>query len=250
MHHRIQHYKFRKRLAGVAAIALLGGLIAANRRADAHSLGDAGALIEESGAPATAVPEGYDGATTTSVEDVPASPAPDGSEVDYRLPDAPSVSTRSAGEAVSGSEQNQVLEIPQLIEPSSELDPYGASNGSTTLDDNGDGTESGQGDQAQTAELPAEVGSLQDYEEQVIEPPPGMMAYAPGVAALPFARPFGIRPVPKPGAPLNGMIIASPIILPPTSAGPLPSTSPMLMSPRFVAPGYALPGGAWARPRR
>jgi hypothetical protein len=32
-------------------------------------------------------------------------------------------------------------------------------------------------------------------------------------------------------------VVASPMILPPTSSGPFPSTSPMLMTPRFTTPG-------------
>jgi len=59
-----------------------------------------------------------------------------------------------------------------------------------------------------------------------------VILFAPVVSVVRFPRQPLFSPLP-PRPPFGVPMARSPIILPPTSSGPFPSTSPMLMGPRF-----------------
>ena len=151
----------------------------------------------------------------------------------------------SHDESGAGAENGSVLELPQAVNPSTgstvARPPDGASAGAEGNDD--DTAQSDQVGQDTTADsdLPAtadQVGTLEDYENQVAEAPPGVIFFAP-VTAVRFPRPPIFNPAVRP--PFGVPLVTSPIILPPTSSGPFPSTSPMLMAPgpRLMTPRFA-----------
>lgn len=157
-------------------------------------------------------------------------------------PDAAAIPIRGAvapdEESGSASNNDAVLEIPQVINPSNAGAPDQSAN-AEQANGGGNEDEAGQASQAggQTAadedDLAAEanqVGTLQDYQNQASAAPLGPVFFAPGIRIVQFPRLPALNGLSRhpTGIPMAG----SPIILPPTSSGPFPSTSPMLMAPR------------------
>ncbi len=253
MHHRNQHHNLP--LFGVLTIAMLAGLISGSRRVHAQALDKWDSVTAETSGASVASND----TITAKVADVSAVPAAsDDSDMEYALSDAGLASTAPVGEPVPGSENGQVLEIPRVIDSSIDIGDDRASDASiANAASNDDDAAQSQGDQEAAesqdfAGLPDQVGTLQDYESQAAGPPLGVIVSAPGLTVLPFTgRPPGFNPSVMPRTPMiGGTMLTPPIILPPTSVGPFPSTSPMLMAPRFVTPGRAFPAGGWMRARR
>jgi hypothetical protein len=158
---------------------------------------------------------------------------------------ATDVST-AVGSSKGSSGTDQVLELPQLVN----LGNGSSSDQSAENGPSNDGQASPEGDPpglAAADNLPAgpeQLGTLQDYENQASQMPPGVVLLAPGMAFVPLASSLPLnlpfRPLSPPG------VVTSPIIVAPTSGGPLPSTSPMLMAPRIRTFGFAPRGGFMA----
>ena len=143
-------------------------------------------------------------------------------------------------EDASGSDPKNaaVLEIPQVVN----LQSGGTANATAdetpaNLDDDDNTAQSSQ-DEEDTAgdhdlvAIGSQVGTLEDYQNQANEAPlPSAIFSAPIITVTRLPRSPLFNPLPRT---LSGVpMLASPIILPPTSSGPFPSTSPMLMGPRF-----------------
>jgi hypothetical protein len=244
-----QHDKIR--LVGVVTIAMLVGLLAGGRRAHAQASDDSYARasdsplaeptappnaelrsIDASDAPAVSA----DATTVNGTDDSAAPPVSANSDVGY----APSGSATGSEEASgSDSKNGAVLEIPQVVNlPSDSTANAPADEASANLDDDDDDTAQSSQDGEDTAgnhdlaAIGSQVGTLEDYQNQENEaPPPGTIFFAPVVTATHLPPPPLFNPLPRTpsGVPMAG----SPIIIPPTSSGPFPSTSPMLMGPRF-----------------
>ena len=155
---------------------------------------------------------------------------------------APTTGTASNEPSASGSEDGAVLEIPQAVNlqgagaPREETEGAAASNQNDddqTRPSNPAGQETGALDNPATTA--AQVGSLQEYENQANEAPPGPIFFGPGIAVVRFPHPLFFNSPPRPL--VGPRITTSPVILPPTSSGPFPSTSPMLMAPRVGIAG-------------
>ncbi|MBV8054347.1 MAG: hypothetical protein JO071_03805 [Deltaproteobacteria bacterium] len=247
MHHHNQHNKIR--LVGAVALAMLVGLLVGGERAHAQVPDDSSARASDSASAERAiapevepltidtpdVPAVSDDATTANgTDDSAAHPGSANSDVEY----APSVSIMSSDEASgSASANSAVLEIPQVVNLSNgDAANAPADEASANSDGNDDDTaQSGQNgqDTAGGHDLAAtggDVGTLTDYENQAGQTPPHVIFFGPVVRVVPVPRPPLFCPLPRP---LGVPIARSPIILPPSSSGPFPSTSPMLMAPRF-----------------
>jgi hypothetical protein len=239
------NYPFRT-LSGLVGLGLLAGLMYASRPAEAQSLGAGSAEVSNaSGSPADAMGDDHVDADATAVD---RSPAPSGEHDDEGRPGG---DDRMALMHPTAADNGQVLEVPQVLGPADlggenrDQEASGANSDDTPTPDQDD---SGALDEDGTG-VPAEVGSLADYENQATPVPMGVMVYGPGMAAPMFANRLGANRLPLPISP-TGPIMRAPIILPPTSSGPFPSTSPMLMSPGMRSPALPGPGGLWLRSRR
>lgn len=165
----------------------------------------------------------------------PASHNPDGASAPVLGPVAPD------DESGSASKDDAVLEIPQLINPATPSTPNQSGNVQSAAgggnDDNaaqanqaGGQTAPNEDDVAATAD---QVGTLQDYENQEGATPLAPGYFAPGIRIVQFPPLPALNALPR--QPVGIPMAPSPIILPPTSSGPFPSTSPMLMAPRTHA---------------
>jgi hypothetical protein len=220
-----------------------------------------------------APPAASDDATPAAADDAtPAAAVSDHSDADADSPGDSSASPKRDRVGADGSssgaleyeasdeENGQVLEVPQVIDPSSLA---GGSSDGESVDEARDNSQNETDDEAQSEEsaqqategegaVPGEVGTIQDYENQTADAPVGAVLYAPGsVAPITPVGPFGMQRAIG-GPSIGGMLPASPIIIPPTSAGSLISTSPMLMPPRggFARPLGGFPRGGFIRGRR
>jgi hypothetical protein len=249
MHHHNQHDKVR--LVGVVTISMLVGLLAAGRRASAQSLDSSAGVSNASpddrtippdvksltiDAPdAPDLPSASDEATTANDVNVSAAP-PMGDDPDVEA--APSANAVGSDEASgSASENGAVLEIPQVVDlrnggsanvPADEASANPESNDDDTALSSRD-DEDDTGGESDLTDAGGPVGTLADYQNQASEAPPGAIFFAPPMAVVAVPRPPVFNPILRP--PLGMPIVAAPIILPPTSSGPFPSTSPMLMAP-------------------
>jgi hypothetical protein len=177
-----------------------------------------------------------DAITANGTDDSAAYPASAKSDTEY----APSGGAVGSDEASgSNSENSAVLELPQVVNlpnggtANASADEASANRDGNDDDDAAQSSQDGEdtaGDH-DLAAMGSQVGTLNDYENQANEVPPGVILVAPVVGVVRFPRPPLFSPLPRSlfGAPMA----TSPIILPPTSSGPFPSTSPMLMGPRF-----------------
>jgi hypothetical protein len=248
MHYHNQHDKVR--LVGVVTISMLVGLLAAGRRASAQSLDSSAAGVSNASPDDRTIPPGVksptidtpdlpsasdDATTATDVDD--SAPPPMGDNPDAE--DASSANAVGSDEASgSASENGAVLEIPQVVNlrnggsanvPADEASANPESNDDDTAlssQDDGDDT----GGESDLTEAGSPVGTLADYQNQASEAPPGAIFLAPPVGVVAIPRPPLFNPFLRP--PVGAPIVAAPIILPPTSSGSFPSTSPMLMAPR------------------
>jgi hypothetical protein len=230
MDHRNQHHKVG--LIAALSIAILVGL--AGRRACAQSIDDWSAHSTESATiDATDVPAVSDDASSADGnDDSVAHPAADSPKVES----VPAVSAEASDPASSSpSEDGAVLEIPQVVDlqngPAVNQPAEGASaNADGSNADSAQSSQDGHAgdDFGVTAD---QVGTLQDYQSQQGAVPFGPIFFPPGVTIVRFPRQPLYKSLRQPrfGVPMA----APPIILPPTSSGPFPSTSPMLMAPRM-----------------
>ncbi len=266
MHCHNQRDKIR--LVGVVSAALLIGWVAGGRRVDAESLDDSSVCAGEPSVvrsvPADADPltmdiseapaVSDDTITTKSIDDSAAAPVSDNSEVEY----APSSSTAASADADeasgSGSDEGAVLELPRVVNLSTGTTTNRSAGGASASAEGNDDDSAQSGEDGpeiagdnELAAAPDQVGTLEDYENQSDEPL-GTFFFAPAVSVVRFPRPPLFNPPPR--APLGLSVPTSPIILPPTSSGPFPSTSPLLMAPRFATPGGSFPSGGWMGARR
>lgn len=250
MHQHNQHVKIR--LVGLVTIAMLVGMLAGGRRSHAQSLDDSSARANDSAVTEDPIPPGVesvttdtpdapavpdDAITTNSVDDSAAHPLSDSPDGKYARPGNAVGSDEASG---SGSENGAVLELPQVLNLASDgTADRSADRAWASTDGNDEDTAQSSEDEQDLAgdhDLGAttgQVGTLEDYKDQANEAPPGTIFFAPVGTVVGFPRPPLFNPVPRPrfGVP------TSPIILPPTSSGPFPSTSPMLMAPRFATFG-------------
>lgn len=255
-HSRKYRYARLTTLLSVVAVWALALVIAYGPVAKAQSSDDSGLGVEaapgdaESGDDSASVDTSNDWATTASPATAEGS-APTASD-EASAPSGPSDAANDVAEADNG----QTLEVPQVIDPTSLKRQDTSSNEAPNQDDaDADPTQATDPTAASEASsaLPGPVGTIQDYEDQASEAPAGVVVFVPG-AAVPLSsyRPLAMGPRPLTGTPMfAGMTAAAPIILQPTSAGPLISTSPMLMPPplSFSRPG-GVAGGWWTRTRR
>lgn len=259
MHHHDQHDKIW--LVGVVTIAMLVGLLTGGRRAHAQALDDSSAGASDSSLAERAIPSGVE-SLTIGTPDAPASSddaaTVDGTDdsaahsvsADSDVESAASGSAAGSDEASgSASENGAVLEIPQVVNlpsggganaPADEASANFEGNDDDVAQSSQDGEDTAGGDDM--AAMAGQVGTLKDYQNQANEAPPRVIFFAPVVRVVRFPRPPLFSPPPRPPLysplprPQFGLPIARPpIIWPPTSSGPFPSTSPMLMAPRFGA---------------
>jgi hypothetical protein len=257
------------RLVGLSAIVILVGLLARGGRALAQSMVDSSARASNSAVTENASAPGVESAnddtsdapadadeaiTPTRIDDARSHSA-DNSGLAY----VPSDSAADSDEASSSSAENGgVLELPQVVNPSTgtiNRPPDG-----TLAQAEGDDDDTAQSDQVgqdpaadrDLAAMADQVGTLEDYEDHVAEVPPGTIFFAPvTVVRIPPPPLFNPALRPRFGVPLTPRII-----LPPTSSGPFPSTSPMLMptSPMLMTPRLAtfglFRGGSFRRGHR
>jgi hypothetical protein len=257
MHHHNQHQKVR--LAAAVMLAILVGLLAFGSRANAQSLDDPPAPATNSSMGAGGASYGTESVTidedTPAVADgaAPADPTDDSTAQPASggslIEPAPSAGAVASGDA---SDDGSVLEIPQVVNLQNGNNRNQPADGAVANadgsdDDTAQSSQDGQNDAADDnlATTADQVGTVQDYEDQANETPPGTIFFAPGVAIVRFPPPL-FSPLPRPPF---GVPMASPIILPPISRGPFPSTSPMLMAPRFGTFG-SFPRGGLMRLRR
>jgi hypothetical protein len=247
MHHHNQHDKVR--LVGIVTISMLVGLLAMGRRASAQSLDSSAAGVSNASPDNRTIPPGVksltidtpdlssasDDATTASdADDSAAPPMSDKPDVE----DAASANAVGSDEASgSASENGAVLEIPQVVNlrngdsanvPADETSANTESNDDDTALSSQD-DEDDTGGESDLTEDGSPVGTLADYQNQASEAPPGAVFFVPPVAVVAVPRPPLFNPYLRP--PFGAPMVAAPIILPPTSSGPFPSTSPMLMAP-------------------
>jgi hypothetical protein len=257
MHHHKQHLKAWR--AVVIVLSMLIGTLAGRPGAYAQALSNASASGPDSpvgDAATTSADEGestgaaeapgtsYDSANANPIDDSATSPVENAD-----ISSSGSGSATASNEApASASEDGAVLEIPQVVQPQDGSAADEGSGGavasrheddedSATADPAGQDTAALNGDAATAAQL----GTLRDYENQANQAPPGPIFFAPGLAVARFPRPFLFNAPPRPL--LRPPVATSPIILPPTSGGAFPSTSPMLMPPRLGIVG-SFPRGA------
>jgi hypothetical protein len=238
MHHHNQHDIVR--LVGVVTISMLVGLLAAGRRASAQSIDSSTAAVSNASPDDRTIPSGVkslivdppyppsasDDATTTNDVDDSAAPAM-GDNPD--VGEDPSTNAGDSDEASSSASENgAVLEIPQVVNlrndgsanvPADEASANPKSSDNDTALSSQDDQDD-MGGESDLTEAGSPVGTLADYQNQGSEVPPGAVFFAPPVVVA----------IPRP--PFGAPMVAAPIILPPTSSGPFPSTSPMLIAPR------------------
>jgi len=262
MLHHNQHDKIR--LVGVVTLAMLVGLLPDGTRANAQSVDDSSARASDSSLNERAVPPDVEspaidspdasavsnGATSTNSADDPAAqPAADNPDVESAAAGAAANSDESTA---SSSGNGAVLELPQVLNRSPDNAANQPADGTLASSDGNDddaaqSSQDGQDTAGDTgdhdiAAVADKVGTVEDYEHQADAAPAGGIFLPPGVAIVRFPRPPLFNPPPP--LPLGAPIATSPIILPPTSSGPFPSTSPMLMAPRFGTLG-SFPGGGF-----
>lgn len=166
------------------------------------------------------------------VDESPAYPPPADSDTEAAPVRRPTAAPDQSG---SVSRNDSVLEIPQVITPAN----AGPTDGSGNEEAAGESNEAAAAQSSAGGQMPAddddlaaaagEVGTLQDYENQAGAAPVGPVFFPPGARIVQFSRLSALNALSRPvGIPMA----TSPIILPPTSSGPFPSTSPMLMAPR------------------
>jgi hypothetical protein len=244
------------RFVGLITLAMLVGLFAGGRQALAQSLDDSSARASDSAVTENTIPSSV-GSADTDTPDAPADAdeAITASSVDdsaaHPTSNSGVASPPSDGSAGSdetsgpGTENGAVLELPQVVNPSTgstvDRSPDGASAGAEDNDDDTAQSDQVGQDTAAERDLAAtadQVGTLEDYENQVAEAPPGVIFIAPATVVR-FPRPAPFNPAVRP--PFGVPLATSPIILPPRSSGPFPSTSPMLMapSPMLMTPRFA-----------
>jgi hypothetical protein len=161
----------------------------------------------------------------------------------------------SDGNDASDAEDGRVLEVPQVIDPSSVADASQDSSdarGAQANSTNDNDAESLEGVQqsAENNDSQGDVGTLQDYENQAATSQMGVVIYSPAVT-MPIvpANPLEMQQ-PTVGTPMIGGIISTaPTIITP-SAGSLLSSSPISPAglPRPVAGFRPLPGAFTPRP--
>jgi hypothetical protein len=164
---------------------------------------------------------------------------------------ATEISNEASG---SDSQDSAVLELPQIVDlrngnGGDEQADEATASGPANDDDTAQSGPSGQ-DTAVADGLPQsadQVGTLRDYQNQMNQAPGGPIFVAPGFAVVRLPRPLFFNP-PSPRF-LRGPMATAPVFLPPTSSGPFPSTSPMLMGPRIGTLG-SFPRGGSMRFRR
>jgi len=197
----------------------------------------------------SAIPDAPNG---EGVDDAVASPVPDAD-----VEPLPASATADADETSSSSSENgAVLEIPQVIRLRDTGEDITTDQASANSNDDDQTALAGQdGASAGNQELRAmsgQVGTLTDYQNQAIEAPPRAIFFAPGAAIVRWPPAVVLSPLPRIRVPTA----TAPIILPPTSSGPFPSTSPMLMptSPMLMTPRLAtfglFRGGSFRRGHR
>jgi hypothetical protein len=247
MHHDCQHYTFK--LVGFLALALIVGLSAGRSRVQAQSLDDLPSAASDpndidpaisNADPVTIDTSGRpDAAPDSVIEDRDDSGTLAGSD----KADVESVASSTAvvaADTPDGSESSAVLELPQVVDlanmggantsPDSE---FASSDDSAQPGDDGQDADSDRN----VAAAGGNIATLQEYENQANAEPMGPVIVAPIITAPPiyvvrFPRPLLLNP---PSYPRSGVLIApGPIMIPPTSSGPFPSTSPMLMRPYFA----------------
>ena len=211
------------------------------------------------GATASALESGSIPGPPTSAADELSGPPASAAEDSSASPDVSSGSPTSHtdweevpetnSDATSG--EGQVLEIPQSVDPNEAAAPESKSPAQAS---NG-----GEGDES--AQVPDELGGLNDYQSQNAEVSGGYLIPVPVLVPVPvgpgFAGPRmgaptqlapgmgGVGPI-SPPFPPGGFRPTPPIILRPGGFAGIPSTSPMLTPPRGSA---AIPGGWWTRAR-
>jgi hypothetical protein len=244
MRHHIQHDKIR--LVDVALMAIVAGLLA-YAPAYAQSFDDSSAVandrpLVEDAMPSAADSPGVDAEAPATPDGATAADKIDDSTppptADYSDDEAANSAAGAADESASSSssDNGSVLVIPQVVNlRSGESQDESADISSPNPDaDDDDAAQSSPGDEVgagqDLTDLAGQVGTVTDYQNQATEAAPGAIFLGPGVVVR-----FPPSPLfsPLPRSPVGGPIATGPIILPPSSGGPFPSTSPMLMAPRF-----------------
>jgi hypothetical protein len=255
-----QHHTIR--LAGAIMLVIFVALAAGGRRVLAQSIDDLSPagdssldvnsapstgdrLVKETEPPAIAADT-----PTASGSDDPVSYTTSGNS---EVKDVPSGGAVAAEASAPDSETSAVLEIPQVLNlPSRDTagqPPERALADGDANDDDAQPSQDGQdiAEDRDVAAMADQVGTLQDYEDQALRAPAGGMIFAPGMAVMRLPSPplVSSRPMfsPRPMQRFPFPAAAAPIILPPTSSGPFPSTSPMLMGPAFGTIGSFPRGG-------
>ena len=235
------------------ALAVIAAVFCGSRRVGAQTPNDSDAMHKRAATPAVSSPSCADGDVCAAEL---ASPSAGPSDSDFD--DSPSNEAAGSAESddsASSSQDGRVLEVPQVVDLSGGASNGGAANSlSSGADDDDDDAQAVQGgeSEADSDDLArAPVGDVQDYEDQAEEAPAAVVVY-PGATAVPvFSPQAGLGLPVTPGTQMTStMLFASPIILPPNSAGPLPSTSPMLMAPRVGMPAHVFPRISFPRGRR
>jgi len=260
MHRHNHHHKVW--LVAVTTSAMIAALPAGGWRAHAQSLNDSPSHATDSMSELDAAssresvnidaPDGpavsADSTTANRIDDATAPPS-DNSDIGPPPPAGAAVSDEAS---VSGTRDDAVLEIPQVVNlPNGNSADRPADGAAASAEGNDETAQSNQGgdngaaddDLGPTAD---HVGTVEDYENQAGAVPLGPIFFAPGVAIVRLPRLPLLSPLP--GAPIGVPMATSPIILPPTSSGPFPSTSPMLMAPRIGTLG-SFPRAGWMGPR-
>jgi hypothetical protein len=262
MHHQNPYHKVGRAL--VIIIPMLLALSVGGMRANAQSIDDASTADVQSsvdegdmttteparGDAPEVSPASDEGTSANPIDDAAGTPVTKNVEVGSDVP-----GTGSSDEA-SGSDyqDSAVLELPQIVNLQNgnggdEQADGAIASGPANDDDAAQSGPSGQ-DTAVADSLPPsadQVGTLADYQNQMNQAPRGPIFYAPGLAVVRLPRPLFFNPPSRRflGAPM----VTAPVILPPTSSGPFPSTSPMLMGPRIGTLG-SFPRGGLMRFRR
>jgi hypothetical protein len=161
-------------------------------------------------------------------------------------------------DAADDSSNNQVLEVPQAIDPNdaaaAQADAGGDPSAANPSDSQQQADGSGDGD---SEDAPDEIGSINDYQSQRDDVGPAAVLIPP-MAGRPFGMspPVGFNPpmpimrppyVPPAGLLPGGVLPPRPVMIRPGVTGYIPPSSPMFMAPR---PMGSIPGGWWNRVRR
>jgi hypothetical protein len=244
MDHHHQHYKFQFFVAitGALLLALAKPQARAQSANDSYPNAGASPISEASKGPHA---ESFDGADTVAIPpDLEAADNVDDSTADAAADNSGTAAVPVRGsvppddESGAASKNDAVLEIPQVINPANAGTPDQAGNMPSAEGSGSDAdaaqsnqtgvkTAGGDDDLAATA---SQLGTLEDYENQESTPALAPVFFPPGLAIVQFPRLPALRALTR--QPVGIPIGAAAIILPPTSSGPFPSTSPMLMGPR------------------